>query len=95
LEPEGPDDDARHKEVGTELGFDPCTRSHVLHHDHRRADGVSAVLWRLTDGDWELEERALRTTALQKMKDRGEANGLRQFLDEATIRVGPLLRSSG
>jgi hypothetical protein len=83
----------RWEDIKNNLGFDPCAQSHRLHHDHARRDGSSEVLRALTNGDSEREERALRRTALDTLKARGDANGLRSFLDEVTARIGPLLRA--
>jgi hypothetical protein len=85
----------RHGHVCKDLGFDPCLASQDLHHDHARHDGASAVLGTLTDGDQTCWESLLRTTPLDKLKPRGQENGLQRFLDEVAERFVPLLRATG
>jgi hypothetical protein len=74
-----------------ELGFDPRTRSEELtakgDKDKRSAKRVLAELCR---GD---EERGLPSVSLKTLKERGQGNGLADYLGELESRYVPLFRS--
>jgi len=74
------------------LGFDPRAFSERLHHDHKRKYGADACLRRLTKGDRLREQRSLRTSPLETLRQRGRENGLASFLAEVTSRLCPLVR---
>ena len=71
-----------------ELGFNPCTDSQELTAQEetakRSAKRVAAIL---CSGD---EERGLRETALETLKQRGGKNGLAGYLAELETRYVPL-----
>lgn len=49
------------------------------------------VLDELTAGDHERAEHDLVATSLAALRERGEGNGLADYLDEVTTRLAPLL----
>lgn len=66
-----------------ELGFSPVKDSHRLHaaRDHEPRS-VKRVLEVLTSGEQERAQQCWRLTSLATLEERGEHNGLRDFLKE-------------
>ena len=78
------------------LGFDPITRPERLRGDRRReADqqdrDMKLVVERLTEGDYDRDRLCLATTPLSLLKERGQATGLADYLDEIETRLLPLV----
>lgn len=91
------DDDTETRAIEAEaksLGFDPRRQSERLHHDHGRVDSASAVLERIGASVDARSEMALRLTPLEHMRDRGQRNGLAEFLDEVGEYLVPRILSA-
>ena len=78
-------------ELRRQLSFDPCLESHRLtaKHDHE-VRSAKRVLKMLTQGQFEREQACWAATKLATLRERGEASGLRAFLDEIAERLVPL-----
>lgn len=91
FEPSSDAERERFASVRSELGFDPRSRAAELtakHDDDKRSS--KRVLKALTKEDMERRERCYRTTPLAVLAERGEATGLRAFLDEVASEILPL-----
>lgn len=65
------------------LGFDPCTKSHELTASEETADrSPKRVLSALTGDDHDRERECMAACPLDTLKDRGENNGLKAFIEE-------------
>ncbi len=76
-------EDARLRAVRRRLGLDPRTRSHDIS-DPKRA------LTELTADDRARERRCWLDPSLATLRERGQDNGLAEFLDDVTARLAPL-----
>jgi hypothetical protein len=91
FEPESKEEHARLEELRKELGFSPCHEGHRLSGlDEDRRRQPKNVVDRLTDEDFEREERCWREAPLDRLRERGAYNGLGTFLDEVKDRLVPL-----
>ena len=74
------------------LGFDPCLRSHELtaFGDDSAKRSAKRALHELTAGDPDRERRCWFDTPLPTLRDRGQDNGLAEFLDDVQLRLTPL-----
>ncbi|MDY3552386.1 hypothetical protein R5W24_001468 [Gemmata sp. JC717] len=73
--------------------FDPRTRAHDLSAADESEDrSPKRVLRSLCAGDSEREHRCIQNTALALLRTRGEATGLRQFLEELEARLTAAFR---
>ncbi len=91
FEPETPAEDKSLAELRQDLGFNPCERAERLRAkkdtSKRSAKRIVGVL---TKDSYEREKKCWRETALEILEERGEATGLRDYLEE--VRVLPLLK---
>jgi hypothetical protein len=76
-----------------ELGFDPCLQPQELTagKDDQAKRSAKRVLALLTDGSWQRQEKCWRETPLSALVERGEENGLRDYLDEVKQKLVPLI----
>lgn len=88
-------DAAEHKRLGElkqAIGSDPCVRSHEL---TARTKGskrdIKRILEHLTDGDTAREPPCWQETPLDRLKERGQHNGLAAYLAEVDNHIIPLL----
>jgi hypothetical protein len=91
-----PENDEETQRLGVErqkLGVNPSLRSHELTACKRdiALRSPKRVLKVLTGDNWERQRRCWKETSLQELKDRGEENGLADFLDEVKIHLVPLI----
>lgn len=94
FEPEEPDSEAERErltaarsEVGLNLKTD--TEQLTAKHDTDKKS-AKRVLELLTGGSWDREQRCLTHLPLSALRERGEHNGLRAFLEEVRARLVPL-----
>ncbi len=92
--PAGPAEESLLADLRSELGFCPLAQSARLRHEDDGPRSGKRVLRVLTSGDADREERCWTDTPLQTLRDRGEQNGLRDFLDEIEQYLVPLLSRS-
>lgn len=89
-----PDDDTENAKLETErehLGFDPRHHSAKLAAKPDDAKkSAKRVLNALCDRDRERENRCVKATSLDILRDRGRENGLTMFLDEVRTLLVPL-----
>lgn len=90
FEPRTPDEQARFAELRAELGFNPCEEGERLTSGREvNKKDAKRALRHLTDGDRDRALACVRETVLETLKARGEAIGLRAFLDELKERLAP------
>ncbi len=93
FEPETPVEDTLLAEFRQDLGFNPCERAERLtakkDTSKRSAKRIVGVL---TGESYEREQHCWRETTLELLRERGEATGLRDYLEELRVRVLPLLK---
>ncbi len=82
-DPEGVQEDTRLRAVRRRLGLDPRTRSHEVR-DPKRA------LTALTADDRDRERHCWTLTPLDTLRDRGQDNGLADYLAEVQARLAGL-----
>lgn len=86
--PKDEGEQARLDEVRRSLSFDPTTQSHRLtSHPNAATTDAKRVLSRLCEDDREREQDCLERDVLRQ---RGELNGARAFLEEVDQRVVPV-----
>ena len=75
------------------LGFNPCERSHDLTacKDNQAKRSPKRVLRQLTGDHRERERHCWTNTPLEKLRERGAANGLSAYLQEVRDRLAPLI----
>ena len=75
------------------LGFDPCERSEELTagRDDTAKRSPKRVLSVLSNGSKEREQECWTQTTLETLRQRGEANGLSDYLHEIETSIVPLL----
>jgi hypothetical protein len=90
FEPRTIDEVSRLERLRAELGFSPCERGELLTsaRETQKRD-AKRVLAHLTGGDQDRGRRCLQEAALDTLRARGEAIGLRAFLTELQERLGP------
>lgn len=78
------------------LGADPRLVTHTLlagsEHDQKGMvveRNAKNVLHALTQGDWQRERACLVEPPMQRLRDRGQENGLRQFVDDVAQLLVP------
>lgn len=79
--------------VRHDLGFDPCLRPHELTacKDQQAKRSAKRVLAVLTEGSLERQQKCWRETELSMLEQRGDANGLRDYLAEVKEKLIPLI----
>jgi hypothetical protein len=93
FDPANDEEQRRLDELRTDLGFRPNHESHRLDsNDEGAKHSPKRVLRILTDADADREASCWRDTSLQTLHERGEHNGLRDFLVEIREHLVPLLR---
>jgi hypothetical protein len=77
----------------TNLGFDPCTRSHDLTacKDDTAKRSPKRVLRALTGGDHDRERRCWTHALLATLRQRGAENGLAAYFRDIRERLAPLI----
>ena len=84
-------DAARLGKLRRELGFDPCTASHELTaSDDSAKRSAKRVLRALCGDDPDEAEAGLDAIALEMLRERGQHNGLAEYLAEIKARLLPL-----
>lgn len=89
------------QELRSELGFSPVEQSHSLdansnkeasrrHNEPLPLKSAKRVLTKLTDDDSDREESCWKGAPLDTLIDRGEHNGLRDYLDDVEKTILPL-----
>ena len=75
------------------LGFDPCERSEKLTagRDDNAKRSPKRVLNVLCNGSKDREQECWTQTSLETLRQRGEENGLKEYLNEAKTSIVPLL----
>lgn len=75
------------------LGTNPCLNSHELTACKRDYElrSPKRVLKVLTSDNWDRQLKCWRVTALKRLGDRGQANGLAEYLTETRQRLVPLV----
>jgi len=92
FEPETPDEHGDLAELRRELGFQPHTHAHQLDAKNEQAKrSAKRVLYALTGGDREREQRCWNEAPLDTLRDRGAGCGLCHYLDEIEHHLLPLL----
>ena len=93
FDPRSPEEESRLQSERATLGFDPRDKSHELTacKDDTAKRSPKRVLRALSDGDPERERRCWRDTPLSVLRDRGEHNGLADYLAEVHGRLAPLI----
>jgi len=91
-----PSDEKEKQRLATEsqsLGWNPCLESHRLTagKDDQALKSPKRVLQVLTGGDRDREAECWRNTSLSMLAERGQHNGLADFLKEVRNRLAPLL----
>ena len=90
FDPAHDDERARLEAARRELGFSPSEHAHRLDAKDEQAKlSAKRVLRALVDGDPEREARCWSETPLETLRARGEASGLREYLDEVSQLVLP------
>ncbi len=76
-----------------ELGFQPHLESHKLTAIGDTGAKLCAkrVLRRLSNEDWNREQSCWMETPLETLRERGENNGLKQYLNEVQTILAPIL----
>ena len=93
FEPLDSDEDELLRQEHSELGFDPRLRSHELMatHDDQAKRSPKRILKALTGDSVEREQRCWLETPLATLRERGQENGLADYLSEITSKVAPLI----
>ena len=75
------------------LGFNPCLHSHRLTacKDDQAKRSPKRVLAQMTDGEWERQRKCWKSTSLPVLQERGQANGLAEYLKEVKTKLVPLI----
>ena len=85
----------RHKlEAETQnLGFNPCLQAHRLTacKDDQAKRSPKRVLAKMTDGEWQRQRKCWMSTSLPVLQERGQANGLAEYLREVKTKLVPLI----
>ena len=93
FEPESDAERERLAALHQELGFHPCHKSEELTAKHDPANdrrSAKRVLRELSNDDRDREYRCLQALPLEELSQRGQANGLADFLAELRTRLLPL-----
>jgi hypothetical protein len=84
----GDDEQERWAAERQRLGFDPCAESHELTASDPAADrSPKRVLAALVGDDHGRERECMTACPLDRLKDRGGANGLKAFIEELETRL--------
>lgn len=93
FDPENEDEKQLLGEEQQKLGVNPCQRSHEL--TAGKSDialrSPKRVLKVLTADNWERQRRCWKGTALQVLWERGEDNGLVDYLEEIKVHLVPTI----
>jgi hypothetical protein len=93
FEPAGGDEQARLAAERARVGFDPRFRAHELTDTNESEDCCpKRVLRELSGDDRDRERSCVWNTSLDTLRTRGEATGLREFLDELEARLPAAFR---
>ncbi|WP_164017862.1 hypothetical protein [Pyxidicoccus trucidator] len=94
--PRNAGEESRLQELRARLSLDPITASHELAaSEHGAKKDIKRALDELTQEDWERERQCLEETPLAVLEQRGQKNGLAEFLKEVRERLVPLLNGAG
>ena len=97
FDPENEDEKQLLGEEQQRLGVNPCQRSHEL--TAGKSDialrSPKRVLKVLTADNWERQRRCWKATALQVLWERGEDNGLVDYLEEIKTHLVPTITGHG
>ncbi|MBT9555007.1 MAG: hypothetical protein IV100_03210 [Myxococcales bacterium] len=96
FEPETDSESRTLRDLTTELAFDP-TRYPERTRPTTSPKAAKDILRRLTNGDYEREHRCIAESPLERLQERGEHNGLRDYLDNGVPRLrtlSPLIADS-
>lgn len=92
--PENAIEEAKLDDQKAVLKFDPCLEPHRLRENSfgtpERVRNPKVVVATLTGADREREARCWQETDLRILRERGEASGLRHFLDEVQEYLAPI-----
>ena len=93
-----PKSDAESEKLQSEmdrLAFHPCERAYQLtaNKDHE-IRSPKRVLKVLTADNWERQRKCWVETPLTSLKNRGQENGLVEYIEEVSERLVPLIRSA-
>jgi hypothetical protein len=93
FDPASADEQERLAEESQKLGFNPCLRSHELTacKNDQAKKSPKRVLAVLTDNSGERQKECWQVTSLAVLRERGEENGLRDYLDEVKQLLVPLI----
>lgn len=92
FEPQDDAEEARLAELRQDLGHDPCAASERISARSKGAKrDIKRVLDHLTGDDVTREPACWQTTSLARLKQRGDANGLADYLAEIEAHVLPIL----
>ena len=93
FEPETPAEDTLLAELRQDLGFNPCEWAERLTAKKVTAKrSAKRIVGVLTGESYEREQPCWRETTLELLKERGEATGLRDYLEEVRVRLLPLMK---
>lgn len=93
FDPQNDDEQSTLEELRRSLGFDPRTKAHELTacKNDQALRSPKRVLGLLCNGDPQREPTCWQDTSLERLRERGQLNGLAQFLGEVEERLAPLL----
>lgn len=80
------------EKIRSEICLDPCLKAESLRStEPNDPRNVKKVLSRLTNGEYDREEKCWSETNLDVLVNRGEKTGLRDYLNEVETRLLPIL----
>jgi hypothetical protein len=93
FDPQDEAEKARLEVVRTALGFNPCEQSHELTacKNDQALRSPKRVLRQLSENNEDRERHCWTNTPLDRLRDRGGANGLALYLHEVRQRLAPLI----
>ncbi len=93
FEPRSEDEHQRLRDVTSDAGFDPRLKSHRLTTDTAKSPQRKAkrILDVLTSGEWERQAACWEETPLPILQERGQDNGLAEFLSEVEQILVPVV----
>lgn len=93
FDPKGEDENERLSTEKRKLGWNPCLHSQNLTAGKKNLAKRSPkrVLAALTDSEWDRQRECWTTTPLDTLRERGQQNGLRDYLDEVRKYLVPLI----
>ncbi|WP_224363534.1 hypothetical protein [Hyalangium versicolor] len=92
FQPQNPEEVARLQALRARLSLDPILKSHELDaRKHGAKTDIKRALNELILGEAERERQCINETALDVLEERGDSNGLADFLGEVRQRLVPIL----